>query len=662
MSENITIPPAQYADYPALMPPAELAAMQRYARRDPDGFWLQQAKRVYWHRKPKHGFTGSFTGDVSISWFEDGLINASVCCIDKHLTDKADQVALISHREGRAEAEKITYAMLHERVCRLSNALVHLGVEEGHRVAICLPMISEAVVAMLACARIGAVHVVLFGGFSAEGIAERIIDSGAVAVITASESMRGNKIVPFKAIMDEALCKAGAESGVRSVLVVRTSDAPVPMLPGRDYDFHDFVDSFEADFVPVVMRAEAPLFMLYTSGSTGKPKAVVHATGGYMVWAAYTMGMVYHHQPGDVLWCTADVAWITGHTSVVYGPLANGGTTMISDSLPSYPAPGRWLDLVDEHKVTMLFTAPTAVRAMMADGDDVVNARNLESLRLLGVAGEPISPDAWLWYHDVVGKKRCPVVDTWWQTETAGIVLGPVPGVQPLKPGSASTPLPGLEMVIADTQGRPVQGPAEGSLCIARSWPGQARTIWKDHARFCQTYFGMVPGHYFTGDGARRDADGYYWITGRMDDVINIAGHRLGTAEVEDALAADHRIVESAAVGIPHPVKGQALAVFVIQRQNVATELTEKGISRLISGMLGRYATPEAVYLVPDLPRTRSGKIVRRLLRKIASGEVDNLGDLSSLNDPSIVRMLCDRVWSHMAFDEGATPRTQARA
>ncbi|ASL39366.1 MULTISPECIES: acetate--CoA ligase [Acetobacter] len=662
MSENITIPHTQYADYPALMPPAELAAMQRYARRDPDGFWLQQARRVHWHRKPRRGFTGSFTDNVSISWFEDGLLNASVCCIDKHLTDKADQVALISHREGRAEAEKITYAMLHERVCRLSNALVHLGVEEGHRVAICLPMISEAVVAMLACARIGAVHVVLFGGFSAEGIAERIIDSGAVAVITASESMRGNKIVPFKAIMDEALCKAGAESGVRAVLVVRTSDAPVPMLPGRDYDFHDFVDSFEADFVPVVMRAEAPLFMLYTSGSTGKPKAVVHATGGYMVWAAYTMGMVYHHQPGDVLWCTADVAWITGHTSVVYGPLANGGTTMISDSLPSYPAPGRWLDLIDEHKVTMLFTAPTAVRAMMADGDDVVNARKLDSLRLLGVAGEPISPDAWLWYHDVVGKKRCPVVDTWWQTETAGIVLGPLPGVQPLKPGSASTPLPGLEMVIADTQGRPVQGPAEGSLCIACSWPGQARTIWKDHARFCQTYFSMVPGHYFTGDGARRDADGYYWITGRMDDVINIAGHRLGTAEVEDALAADHRIVESAAVGIPHPVKGQALAVFVIQRQNVATQLTEKGISRLISGMLGRYATPEAVYLVPDLPRTRSGKIVRRLLRKIASGEVENLGDLSSLNDPSIVRMLSDRVWSHMAFDEDSTSRTQARA
>ncbi|MBO1326555.1 acetate--CoA ligase [Acetobacter sp. TBRC 12305] len=660
MSDHTVIQPGHYKGYPTTMTRASLDAMTRQARKDQDGFWLEQAERVHWHKKPTRGFEGSFEGDVSIKWFEDGLLNVSVCCLDRYLTDKADQVALIAHREGHGPAEKLTYAMLHERVCRLANALTHLGVEKGQRVAINLPMVSEAVVAMLACARIGAVHVVLFGGFSADGIAERLVDSGSVAVITASVAYRGAKIIPFKEMMDTALYKAGADSAVHSVLVVRTSDDAVPMLPGRDHDYHDFVDSFEVDFVPVIMKAEDPLFMLYTSGSTGKPKAIVHACGGYIVWASYTMDMVYAQRPGDVLWCTADVAWITGHSSVVYGPLANGGTTMISDSLPAYPHPGRWWDLVDEYKVTMLFSSPTAVRAMMADGDDVVNRHDLSSLRLLGIAGEPISPDAWLWYHDVVGKKRCPVADTWWQTETGGIVLGPIPGVQSLKPGSASRPLPGIEMAITDTRGRVVQGVAEGSLCIARSWPGQARTIWGDHARFCQTYFTKVPGLYFTGDGARRDADGYYWITGRMDDVINIAGHRLGTAEVEDVLGEDHRILESAAVGVPHPVKGEGLVVFIMPRKDSATELTEEGVARLITQRLGRYAAPEAVYLVPDLPRTRSGKIVRRLLRKIASGETENLGDLSALTDPSVVGAVCNRVWGAMAFAGGEPARARA--
>ncbi|MFT9257655.1 MAG: acetate--CoA ligase [Acetobacter sp.] len=660
MSDHTVIQASHYQGYPATMTRAQLDAMTRQARKDPDAFWLEQAGRVHWHKKPTRGFDGSFEGDVSIKWFEDGLLNVSVCCLDCYLTDKADQVALIAHREGHGPAEKLTYAMLHERVCRLANALTHLGVEKGQRVAINLPMISEAVVAMLACARIGAVHVVLFGGFSADGIAERLVDSGSVAVITASVAYRGAKLIPFKETMDTALYKAGADSAVHSVLVVRTSDDAVPMLPGRDHDYHDFVDGFEVDFVPVVMKAEDPLFMLYTSGSTGKPKAVVHACGGYIVWASYTMDMVYTQRPGDVLWCTADVAWITGHSSVVYGPLANGGTTMISDSLPAHPHPGRWWDLVDEYKVTMLFSSPTAVRAMMADGDDVVNRHDLGSLRLLGIAGEPISPDAWLWYHDVVGKKRCPVVDTWWQTETGGIVLGPIPGVQSLKPGSATKPLPGVEMAITDTRGRVVQGVAEGGLCIARSWPGQARTIWGDHARFCQTYFSKVPGLYFTGDGAKRDADGYYWITGRMDDVINIAGHRLGTAEVEDVLGEDHRILESAAVGVPHPVKGEGLVVFIMPRKDSATELTEDGISRLITQRLGRYAAPEAIYFVPDLPRTRSGKIVRRLLRKIASGETENLGDLSALIDVSVVGAVCNRVWGAMAF--GGSEPARARA
>lgn len=665
MSHTPSLPASRYQRYATTMSATHLKAMQDHARQNPEEFWLEQARRIHWHCKPSKGFRGSFHGDVSIKWYEDGVLNASVCCIDRHLTTRGDQVALISHREGRPEAEKITYSMLHERVCRLANALTDLGVEKGQRVAICLPMISETVVAMLACARIGAVHVVLFGGFSAEGIAERLMDSGAVLAITASEAKRGSKTVPFKQTMDEALLKCGQKSAVHSVLVVRTSEAAVPMLPGRDYDYHDFVDTFEPDFVPVVVSAEAPLFMLYTSGSTGKPKAVVHATGGYMVWAAYTMGMVYTQQPGDVLWCTADVAWITGHTSVVYGPLANGGTTMISDSLPNAPHAGRWLDLIDQYKVTMLFTSPTAVRAMMADGDDVVQAHSLATLRLLGVAGEPISSDVWLWYHDVIGREKCPVIDTWWQTETAGIVLGPVPGAQPLKPGSASTPLPGLELAIANTKGQIQHNAAEGSLCIAGSWPGQARTIWRDHDRFCKTYFSMVPGFYFTGDGAKRDEDGYYWITGRMDDVINVAGHRLGTAEVEDALATDHRLLESAAVGIPHPVKGQALIVFAIIRKDATTQPTEAGIKLLVADTLGRYATPETVYLVPDLPRTRSGKIVRRLLRKIASDEIDSLGDLSTLTDQDIVQILCTAVHEkkveHIMLPS-SLPAQQARA
>lgn len=644
MSDHIHIPVHPQAAENALLTPSQLQAMTRRAHRDPDGFWLDQAERIHWHSPPTQGFSGSLQDDVSIGWYRDGTLNASVSCIDSHLWDRADQVALISHREGTDEAEKLTYRMLHERVCRLANALQHLGVSRGDRVAISLPMVSEAPIAMLACARIGAVHVVLFGGLSAEAIAERLNDSGARVVITANEICRGTKRVPLKQIMDEALDKAGTDCAVDSVLVLRTTDAPFAMLPGRDIDFHDFVDWFEPDCTPEIMNAEDPLFLLYTSGSTGKPKAVVHSTGGYMVWAAYTMGMVYTHRPNDVLWCTADVAWITGHTSVVYGPLANGGTTMIFDGLPSYPQPGRWWDLIEQHKVTMLFTAPTAIRSLMREGDDLVNRHDLSSLRLLGTAGEPISPDAWMWYHDVVGKGRCPVVDTWWQTETAGIMLGPIPGAQNLKPGSATMPLPGVSMVLTDTQGNVIDGAGEGCLCVARSWPGQARTLWKDHARFQQTYFTFSPGLYFTGDGARRDADGYYWITGRMDDVINISGHRIGTAEVEEAVGTDKRIAECAAVGVPHPVKGQALVVFAIPRTSQHS-ITPEEITRQVSLAIGRYAAPDEVFIVPDLPRTRSGKIVRRLLRKIASGEIDTLGDLSMLSDADSVGMLINTVW-----------------
>lgn len=644
MSEHTAIPVHPHAAENSLLTPAQLQIMTRRAHRDPDGFWLDQAERIHWHTTPTRAFCGSFQEDVNISWYRDGTLNASVSCIDSHLGDRADQIALISHRESSDEAEKLTYRMLHERVCRLANALQHLGVSRGDRVAISLPMVSEAPIAMLACARIGAVHVVLFGGLSAEAISERLVDSGARVVITANEITRGAKRIPLKQIMDEALNKAGKDSAVETVLLLRTTDAPVAMLPERDLDFHDFVDWFEPDCIPEIMNAEDPLFLLYTSGSTGKPKAVVHTTGGYMVWAAYTMGMVYTHRPNDVLWCTADVAWITGHTSVVYGPLANGGTTMIFDGLPSYPQPGRWWDLIERHKVTMLFTAPTAIRSLMREGDDLVNRHDLSSLRLLGTAGEPISPDAWMWYHDVVGKGRCPVVDTWWQTETAGIMLGPIPGAQKLKPGSATMPLPGVSMVLTDTKGEVIEGAGEGCLCVARSWPGQARTLWKDHARFQQTYFSFSPGLYFTGDGARRDAEGYYWITGRMDDVINISGHRIGTAEIEEAVGADRRVAECAAVGVPHAVKGQALVVFAIPRDG-ENSITPEDITRQVNLAIGRYAAPDEVFIVPDLPRTRSGKIVRRLLRKIACGELDTLGDLSMLSDADSVDMLINTVW-----------------
>lgn len=633
-----------YAGYPTIVTLQELEAMREHAHCDPHAFWLKQAERIHWYRKPTQTFSGSFEGDVSIRWYEDGQLNASVSCLDRHLAERAEQVALISQREGRQDIEKITYADLLARVCRVAHALKSLGVEKGQRVAICLPMVSEAVVTMLACARIGAVHVVLFGGFSAEGIAERLVDSGAVAVVTANAAYRGPKLIPFKETMDEALQKSEGAHKVRSMLVVRTTNENVSMQHGRDHDFHEYIKGFATEFTPVIMDAEDPFFMLYTSGSTGKPKAIVHTCGGYLVWASYTMGMIYTHQRGDVLWCTADVAWITGHTSVLYGPLCNGGTTMISDSLPNYPVSGRWWDLVEQCKVTMFFTAPTAVRALMAEGDDVVKRRDLSSLKLLGVAGEPTSPDGWAWYHDVVGQGRCPVIDTWWQTETGGPILGAIPGVQSLKPGSATTPLPGISMSLIDQNGSVVEGSGEGGLFINKSWPGQARTIWGDHERFRQTYFTMVPGRYFSGDAAQRDDDGYYWLMGRMDDVINIAGHRLGTAEVEDALAEDHRIVESAAVGVSHGLKGQGLVVFVIVRKEAVGEVTEKTVSDLIVSKIGRYAVPESVYLVPDLPRTRSGKIVRRLLRKIAEGHTENLGDLSSLNDMSVVGMLCERV------------------
>ncbi|MFT8420246.1 MAG: acetate--CoA ligase [Gluconacetobacter sp.] len=633
--EIFQIPPSFAAQ--AGVDGAHLRQMTADAARDPERFWLDQAGRLDWTRRPTLASGSSFADDVSIRWFADGRLNASVNCLDRHLAERGEQIALIWQGQEASQVERLTYRALHERVCRMANVLRGLGVERGDRVAIHLPMVIEGVVAMLACARIGALHVVLFGGFSAEGLADRLNDSGAVAIITADEARRGPKRIALKTVMDEALARG--VPGVRHMLVLSVTGIDLPMQEGRDLALAPLLAQASSDCPPADMEAEDPLFLLYTSGSTGKPKGMVHSTGGYMVWASFTHEMVFDHREGDVFWCTADISWITGHTYVVYGPLANGGTIVLFEGLPSYPAPGRWWEVIDTHKVTTFYTAPTAIRSLMRDDDAVVKGYALDSLRLLGSVGEPISPDAWIWFHEAVGRGRCPVVDTWWQTETGGILIAPIPGAVPQKPGSATLPLPGVDAVLLTDKGEVIDGEGEGCLCIARSWPGQARTIWGGHERFRQTYFSFSPGYYFSGDGARRDADGYYWITGRIDDVINVSGHRIGTAEVEDVVATDHRFVECAAVGVPHDIKGQGLVVFVVARDASVPDLADAASLAVTKG-IGRYAVPERVYLVPDLPKTRSGKIVRRLLRKIACHELDGLGDLSTLADATIVDRL----------------------
>lgn len=633
--EIFQIPPSFAAQ--AGVDGAHLRQMTADAARDPERFWLDQAGRLDWTRRPTLASGSSFADDVSIRWFADGRLNASVNCLDRHLAERGEQIALIWQGQEASQVERLTYRALHERVCRMANVLRGLGVERGDRVAIHLPMVIEGVVAMLACARIGALHVVLFGGFSAEGLADRLNDSGAVAIITADEARRGPKRIALKTVMDEALARG--VPGVRHMLVLSVTGIDLPMQEGRDLALAPLLAQASSDCPPADMEAEDPLFLLYTSGSTGKPKGMVHSTGGYMVWASFTHEMVFDHREGDVFWCTADISWITGHTYVVYGPLANGGTILLFEGLPSYPAPGRWWEVIDTHKVTTFYTAPTAIRSLMRDDDAVVKGYALDSLRLLGSVGEPISPDAWIWFHEAVGRGRCPVVDTWWQTETGGILIAPIPGAVPQKPGSATLPLPGVDAVLLTDKGEVIDGEGEGCLCIARSWPGQARTIWGGHERFRQTYFSFSSGYYFSGDGARRDADGYYWITGRIDDVINVSGHRIGTAEVEDVVATDHRFVECAAVGVPHDIKGQGLVVFVVARDASVPDLADAASLAVTKG-IGRYAVPERVYLVPDLPKTRSGKIVRRLLRKIACHELDGLGDLSTLADATIVDRL----------------------
>jgi acetyl-CoA synthetase len=614
--------------------------MAEHAARDPDGFWREQSRRIAWMKAPTKIKNTSFSGNVSIKWFEDGTLNASASCLDRHLATHGDRVAIIWEGDNPATSKHVTYRELHEQVCRLANALKGLGVKPGDRVTIYLPMVPEAAVAMLACARIGAVHSVVFGGFSPDSLANRLQDCGSELLITADEGRRGGRTVALKANADAALKSC---PDVKNVVVVKVTGGKVAMQEGRDHDYATLCAAASADCPPREMNAEDPLFILYTSGSTGKPKGVLHTTGGYMVWASFTHENVFDYQPGEIYWCTADVGWVTGHTYIVYGPLANGATTVMFEGIPNYPDSSRFWQVVDKHKVNIFYTAPTAIRALMRDGEGPVRKTSRQSLRILGSVGEPINPEAWLWYHRVVGEHRCPIVDTWWQTETGGILISPLPGATALKPGSATLPLPGVEPMIVDGDGHELHGPCEGNLCLADAWPGMMRTVFGDHERFVQTYFSTFKDLYFTGDGARRDADGYYWITGRVDDVINVSGHRMGTAEVESALVAHPKVAEAAVVGFPHDIKGQGIYAYVtLKLGEEPTEELRKELVAWVRKEIGPIASPDAIQWAPALPKTRSGKIMRRILRKIAANETDSLGDTSTLADPAVVTELVD--------------------
>ena len=609
-----------------------------YARSvaEPDAFWLEQAERLDWIEAPTQAGDWSYDeADFRIRWFADGSLNASVNCIDRHLDTRGDQVAIVWESDAPGEEpRRYTYRQLHEEVCRFANVLKAQGVAKGDRVTIYLPMIPEAAFAVLACARIGAIHSVVFGGFSADALAGRIQDCDSKLVVTADEGRRGGKRVPLKACVDEAAKNAPS---LERVIVVKATGADVPMGE-RDVWYLEAAARVDADCAPEPMNAEDPLFILYTSGSTGKPKGVLHTTGGYLLWASYTHELVFDYRPGDVWWCAADIGWVTGHTYIVYGPLANGATTLMYEGLPNWPDASRIWQVVDRHQVHTVFTAPTALRALMKEGDAPVKATSRASLKLLGTVGEPINPEAWRWYHDVVGEGRCPIVDTWWQTETGGALIAPLPGATALKPGSATKPLPGVQPQLVDENGTVLEGATSGNLCITHSWPGQMRTVWGDHERFFQTYFTTYRGKYFTGDGCRRDEDGYYWITGRVDDVINVSGHRMGTAEVESALVLHPAVAEAAVVGMPHEVKGQGIYAYVtLNSSQAASGDLARTLKAWVRKEIGPIATPDAIQFAPGLPKTRSGKIMRRILRKIAEGDTGSLGDTSTLADPSVV-------------------------
>jgi acetyl-CoA synthetase len=637
MPDKVYEIPADWAKR-AFIDSAKYRAMYDRSLADPNGFWAGEAKRIHWFKPFTKVKNTSFDPHhVSIKWFEDGTTNAAYNCIDRHLAERGDQVAIIWEGDDPKESKKITYRELHDQVCRMANVLRNRNVEKGDRVTIYLPMIPEAAYAILACARIGAIHSVVFGGFSPDSLAGRIEDCQSKVVITADEGLRGGRKVPLKANTDAAIANVGGE-GVDHVIVVRRTGAAVDMLPGRDVWYHDAADMVTSDCPCTEMKAEDPLFILYTSGSTGRPKGVLHTTGGYLVYTAMTHQYVFDYHDGDIYWCTADVGWVTGHSYIVYGPLANGATTLMFEGVPNYPTVSRFWEVIDKHKVNTFYTAPTAIRALMQSGDDPVKKTSRTSLRLLGSVGEPINPEAWEWYHRVVGDGRCPIVDTWWQTETGGILITPLPGAIALKPGSATLPFFGVIPQIVDAEGKVLQGAVTGNLCIADSWPGQMRTVYGDHQRFVDTYFSAYPGKYFTGDGCRRDEDGYYWITGRVDDVINVAGHRMGTAEVESALVAHPKVSEAAVVGYPHDIKGQGIYAYVtLMAGEQPSEALRKELVQWVRTEIGPIASPDLIQFAPNLPKTRSGKIMRRILRKIAEDEFSNLGDTSTLADPAVV-------------------------
>ena len=619
----------------AYLDDTQYQAMYARSVEDPEGFWAEQAEKfITWGRRWDRVLDWDYHRG-HIRWFEGGKLNASFNCLDRHLKERGDQVAIIWEADDPARDRKITYRELHQQVSKLANVLKARGVKKGDRVSIYLPMIPEAAVAMLACARIGAVHSVVFGGFSPEALKDRILDSDCKVLITADEGMRGGRRVPLKANADKALLSC---PHVHTAVVVRHTGGDVAWREGRDVWYHEMMEHVSADCPVEEMDAEDPLFILYTSGSTGKPKGVLHTTGGYMVFAAMTHRYVFDYHDGDIYWCTADVGWVTGHTYIVYGPLANGAVTLMFEGVPNYPDGSRFWQVVDKHKVNTFYTAPTAIRALMRLGDEPVQATSRATLRLLGSVGEPINPEAWEWYHRVVGDHRCPVVDTWWQTETGGILITPLPGATRLKPGSATRPFFGVKPALVDNDGRLLEGEAAGNLVITFPWPGQMRTVFGDHQRFIDTYFRNYPGMYFTGDGARRDKDGYYWITGRVDDVINVSGHRLGTAEVESALVLHDSVAEAAVVGYPHDIKGQGIYAYVTLMEGIEpSEELRRELVALVRSEIGAIATPDVIQWAPSPPKTRSGKIMRRILRKIAANELDNLGDTSTLADPSVV-------------------------
>jgi len=641
MSDNIKIPVFENFKDSAHLTKDKYEEAYKFALDNPEAFWEKEGKRINWinpYTKVKD-VTWS-NKDVNIKWFYDGTLNASYNCIDRHLLDKSDQIAIIWEGDDPNESKKITYKELHKKVSKFANMMKHFGVQKGDRVTIYMPMIPEAAFAMLACSRIGAIHSVVFGGFSPDALAGRILDCDSKFLVTADEGIRGGKIVPLKANSDKALEQC---PDIKNVFVVKRTGGDIEMKEDRDVWYHEAVELVGDECPPEEMNAEDPLFILYTSGSTGKPKGVLHTTGGYIVYASYTHEIIFDYHDKDIYWCTADVGWVTGHSYIVYGPLANGATTLMFEGVPNYPSNSRFWEVCDKHSVNIFYTAPTAIRALMKEGDAPVKSTSRKSIRLLGTVGEPINPEAWMWYFNTVGEKKCPIVDTWWQTETGATLISPLPGATDLKPGSASKPLPGVRPVLLDSEGNILEGKNEGNLCIADSWPGQMRTVYGDHKRFIETYFSQYDGYYFTGDGCKRDEDGYYWITGRVDDVINVSGHRMGTAEVESALVSHEKVSEAAVVGFPHEIKGQGIYAYVtLNAGESGNEEIRKELIKWVRKEIGPIASPDLIQFAPNLPKTRSGKIMRRILRKIAENDYSELGDTSTLAEPMVVDELIE--------------------